>query len=255
MTAWGTFLLLLAAGLGAGLSGSMAGLASLFSYPALLAAGLPAVAANVSNTVALTLSSVGSVAGSRQELSGQWSTVRRYALLTALGGASGAGLLLVTPSDAFEKVVPALIAGAALVLLFQPQIRTAVQRAVGEDHQGGAVVLALVFAVAVYGGYFGAAAGVMLLALLLVALPVSLLQGNAIKNVLLGVANAIAAVGFALFAPVDWQAVLPLAAGALVGSRMGPVAARHLPAAALRIGIALAGLGLATVLAIDAWWR
>lgn len=255
MTAWGTFLLLLAAGLGAGLSGSMAGLASLFSYPALLAAGLPAVAANVSNTVALTLSSVGSVAGSRQELSGQWPTVRRYALLTALGGASGAGLLLVTPSDAFEKVVPALIAGAALVLLFQPQIRTAVQRAVGEDHQGGAVVLALVFAVAVYGGYFGAAAGVMLLALLLVSLPVSLLQGNAIKNVLLGVANAIAAVGFALFAPVDWQAVLPLAAGALVGSRLGPVAARHLPAAALRIGIALAGLGLATVLAIDAWWR
>jgi uncharacterized protein len=255
MTAWGTFLLLFAAGLGAGLSGSMAGLASLFSYPALLAAGLPAVAANVTNTVALTLSSVGSVAGSRQELSGQWPTVRRYALLTAVGGASGAGLLLATPSGAFEKVVPVLIAGAALVLLFQPQIRTAVLRAVGEDHdrQGGSIVLALVFAVAVYGGYFGAAAGVMLLALLLVSLPVSLLQGNAIKNVLLGVANAIAAVGFALFAPVEWQAVLPLAAGALVGSRLGPVAARHLPAALLRIGIALAGLGLATVLAVEAW--
>ena len=91
----GTFLLLLVAGIGAGLSGSMAGLASLFSYPALLAAGLPAIPANVSNTVALTLSSVGSTAGSRQELSGQWPTVRRYALLTALGGASGAGLLLV----------------------------------------------------------------------------------------------------------------------------------------------------------------
>ena len=145
----GTFLLLLVAGIGAGLSGSMAGLASLFSYPALLAAGLPAIPANVSNTVALTLSTVGSIAGSRQELSGQWPTVRRYALLTALGGASGAGLLLVTTPGAFEKVVPVLVAGAAVVLLFQPQIRAAALRVAGEDHQGGPVVLAAVFAVAV----------------------------------------------------------------------------------------------------------
>jgi uncharacterized membrane protein YfcA len=248
-----TFLLLVAAGIGAGLSGSMAGLASLFSYPALLAAGLPAVAANVTNTVALTFSSVGAVAGSRQELSGQWPTVGRLALLTAAGGAAGAGLLLVTPPGEFEKVVPVLVGGAAVVLLFQPQIRGFALREAGADHRGGPVVLAAVFAVAIYGGYFGAAAGVMLLALLLVALPVSMLQGNAIKNALLGVSNAVAAVGFALFAPVDWRAVLPLAAGALVGSRLGPVAARHLPATALRVGIALAGLGLAVVLAIGAW--
>ena len=93
----------------------------------------------------------------------------------------------------------------------------------------------------------------LLLALLLVALPVSMLQGNAIKNVLLGVSNAIAAICFALFAPVDWWAVLPLAAGALLGARLGPVVARHLPPTALRIGIALAGLGLAVVLAVQAW--
>ena len=140
-----------------------------------------------------------------------------------------------------------------MVLLFQPQLRAAVLRAAGEGRQGGPLVLAGIVAVAIYGGYFGAAAGVMLLALLLVALPVSLLQGNAIKNVLLGVSNAVAAVGFALFAPVNWWAVLPLAAGALVGSRLGPVAARHVPATALRVGISLAGLGLATVLAIGAW--
>jgi uncharacterized membrane protein YfcA len=249
----GTFLLLAAGGLGAGLSGTMAGLASLFSYPALLAAGLPAVAANVTNTVALTFTSVGAAAGSRPELSGQWSTVRRFALLTALGGALGAGLLLITPPGAFEKVVPVLIAGAGVVLLFQPQIRAAVLRKAGEHHHSGPLVLAGILAVGVYGGYFGAAAGVMLLALLLVALPVSMLQGNAIKNVLLGVSNAIAAVGFALFAPVDWWAVLPLAAGALIGARLGPVLARHLPPTALRVGIALAGLGLATVLAVEAW--
>ena len=251
----GTFLLLVAGGLGAGLSGTMAGLASLFSYPALLAAGLPAVAANVTNTVALTVTSVGAAAGSRPELTGQWSTVRRFAVLTALGGALGAALLLVTPPGAFEKVVPVLIAGAAAVLLFQPRIRAAVLRTAGEDEdrRGGPLVLAGILAVGVYGGYFGAAAGVMLLALLLVALPVSLLQGNAIKNVLLGLSNAVAAVGFALFAPVDWWAVLPLALGALVGARLGPVLARHLPATALRVGIALAGFGLAIVLAVDAW--
>jgi uncharacterized protein len=249
----GTFLLLVAGGLGAGLSGTMAGLASLFSYPALLAAGLPAVAANVTNTVALTVTSVGAAAGSRPELTGQWPTVRRFATLTALGGALGAGLLLITPPGAFEKVVPVLIGGAGAVLLFQPQLRAAVLRKAGEDHRGGPVVLAGILAVAVYGGYFGAAAGVLLLALLLVALPVSMLQGNAIKNVLLGVSNAIAAICFALFAPVDWWAVLPLAAGALLGARLGPVVARHLPPTALRIGIALAGLGLAVVLAVQAW--
>ena len=124
----GTFLLLVAGGLGAGLSGTMAGLASLFSYPALLAAGLPAVAANVTNTVALTVTSVGAAAGSRPELTGQWPTVRRFATLTALGGALGAALLLVTPPGAFEKVVPVLVGGAAAVLLFQPRIRAAVLR-------------------------------------------------------------------------------------------------------------------------------
>jgi uncharacterized protein len=249
----GTFLLLAAGGLGAGLSGTMAGLASLFSYPALLAAGLPAVAANVTNTVALTVTSVGAAAGSRPELTGQWLTVRRFAALTALGGALGAGLLLITPPGAFEKVVPVLIAGAGVVLLFQPQIRAAVLRKAGEDHRGGPLVLAGILAVGVYGGYFGAAAGVLLLAMLLVALPVSLLQGNAIKNVLLGVSNAVAAIGFALFAPVDWWAVLPLAAGALLGARLGPVVARHLPPTALRVGVATAGLGLAVVLAVQAW--
>jgi uncharacterized membrane protein YfcA len=252
----GTFLLLFAGGLGAGLSGTMAGLASLFSYPALLVAGLPAVAANVTNTVALTFTSVGAAAGSRPELTGQWPTVRRFATLTALGGALGAGLLLITPPGAFEKVVPVLIGGAGAVLLFQPRIRAAVLRrsgGEGDDQRGGPLVFAGILAVGGYGGYFGAAAGVLLLALLLVALPVSLLQGNAIKNVLLGVSNAVAAIGFALFAPVDWWAVLPLAAGALVGSRLGPVVARHLPPTLLRVGIAVAGLGLAAVLAVQAW--
>jgi uncharacterized protein len=249
----GTYLLLAVAGFGAGLSGSMAGLASLFSYPALLAVGLPAVTANVTNTVALVFSSVGSFWASRPELAGQGPLVRRYAVITGLGGAVGAGLLLVTPASAFEAVVPLLVGGAAVVLLFQPRIRAAVTRVGPADHRAHPAVIAGVFLVAVYGGYFGAAAGVLLLALLLVALPVSLLQGNAVKNLLLGVSNLVAAVGFAVFGPVDWLAVLPVAIGVLAGSRLGPVVARHLPGTALRVGIGVAGLGLATVLAAQAW--
>src|SRR3954447_18943758 len=233
----------------------MAGLASLFSYPALLAVGLPAVAANVTNTVALTATSVGSAAGSRPELTGQWATVRRFAALIALGGALGAVLLLVTPPGVFEKVVPVLVGGAAAVLLFQPRIRAAVLRRARRedaDRRAGPLVLAGILAVGVYGGCFGAAGGVMLLALLLVALPVSLLQGNAIKNVLLGLSNAAAAIGFAVLTPVQWWAVAPLAVGLLAGSFTGPALARRVPTIVLRTAIGVAGLGLAVVLAVEA---
>lgn len=246
-----TFLLLVAAGVGAGLAGSIAGLASLFSYPALLAAGLPAVAANVTNTVALAFSSVGSTAGSRPELVGQGPTVRRFAPVAVVGGAAGAGLLLLTPSESFERIVPFLVGGASAVLLLQPWIRRLAQSRAGAG--AGPALLAGMFAIAVYGGYFGAAAGVLMLALLLVGEPVALLQGNALKNVLLGIANGTAALGFAVFGPVQWWSVLPLAIGLLAGARAGPVLARRLPETGLRVGIALAGIGLAIALAAQAW--
>jgi uncharacterized membrane protein YfcA len=246
----GTFLLLVVAGLAAGLSGSVAGLASLFSYPALLAVGLPATTANVTNTVALLANSVGSVAGSRPELAGPGHHMKRLLPLSLLGGAAGAGLLLITPAGGFERIVPFLVAGASVVLLLQPRIRTA---AAETANRTSPPVLAGMVAVAVYGGYFGAAAGVLQLALLLVALPVSLLQANGLKNVLSGAANAVAAIGFALFGPVAWSAVLPLALGLLVGGRLGPVLARRLPTGVLRVGIALAGIGLAVKLGLDAF--
>ncbi len=246
-----TFALLVVAGVAAGLSGSVAGLASLFSYPALLAVGLPATAANVTNTVALAFSTVGQAAGSQRELAGQAPTIRRFALLTLAGGAAGAGLLLLTPPGGFERIVPFLVGGASVVLLLQPRIRRAAARA--GPQRAGPPVTAGILAVSVYGGYFGAAAGVLMLALLLVGLPVSLPQGNALKAVLLGLANAIAAVGFALFGPVQWAAVLPLALGLLVGSWCGPAVVRRVPVGPLRVGIALAGIGLAIRLAVDAY--
>ncbi len=246
-----TFLLLVGAGVAAGLSGSVAGLASLFSYPALLAVGLPATAANVTNTVALAFSTVGQAANSRAELAGQGAVLRRYVPLTVAGGAAGAGLLLVTPPGVFERVVPFLVGGAAVVLLFQPRIRAAAVHS-GAAPVGRGVAAGL-FVIAIYGGYFGAAAGVLMLALILVGLPVGLARGNALKAVLLGLANAAAAVGFALLGPVDWAAVLPLALGLLVGGWCGPAVVRRLPADALRIAIALAGIALAVGLAVDAY--
>lgn len=249
MTA-GTLLLLVGAGVAAGLCGSTAGLASLFSYPALLVLGLPPTTANVTNTVALTFSSIGSVAGSRPELVGQRQQIRRFGPLAAAGGASGAGLLLVTPPGGFERVVPFLVGGASILLLLQPRIKTA---AAEGSHRTGPLALAGMFGVTGYGGYFGAAAGVLLLALLVTSLPVSLLQANGLKNVLLGVANGVAAVEFAVFGPVQWSGVLPMALGLLIGAWTGPALARRLPTATLRTGIALAGIGLAVALGLAAF--
>jgi uncharacterized membrane protein YfcA len=240
-------LLLLPAGLAAGLTGSIAGLASLVSYPALLAVGLGPVSANVSNTVALVFSSVGSVSASRPELRGQRKQAMRVAAMSVLGGLSGGLLLLATPTDAFARLVPWLI-GLASVAILLPRRR--VDAAV---HPHPAVVLPAVLLISLYGGYFGAAAGVLMLALFLRVTAEPLPRANALKNVVLGAANLVAAVLFAAVADVDWVAVLPLATGFLVGGRLGPVVVRRAPAAVLRPIIALVGLGLACYLAVRAY--
>jgi uncharacterized membrane protein YfcA len=249
------FAFLVVAGLCAGLTGSIAGLASLISYPALLATGIPPVTANVTNTVALVLNGVGSISASGPELQGQ---TRRLLPLTAtalLGGVCGAVLLLLTPSDAFEKVVPFLIAGASVAILVQrPQAELAAEGAAHHpDHRYPAWLPLGTFAIGIYGGYFGAAAGVLLLAMLLLATGETLPRGNAMKNVVLFVANAVAAVGFIVFASIAWSAALPLAIGLFAGGRLGPRVVRRAPQTALRRVIAVAGLGLAVVLAVRAF--
>ena len=242
--------LLVIAGVVAGVAGSVAGLASLVSYPALLAVGLPALTANVTNTVALIMYTLSAASFSRTELAGQAGRVRRLALITAVGGAAGAALLLSTPAPVFEQLVPLLIGGASLVLLLQPGITRLTGGVVDERSPA---VAAGVFAVGVYGGYFGAAAGVVLLALLTVSVAEPLARLVAARNVSLGLANAVAAIGFALFGPVRWAAAAPLAAGFLVGGSLGPGLVRRLPGARLRVAIAVLGLGLAVKLAFDTY--
>jgi uncharacterized protein len=243
--------LLFLAGLAAGLSGSIAGLASLFSYPALLSVGLAPVSANVTNTIALLGSGLGSALGSGPELRGQGPRLRRLGLIAAAGGAVGAALLLLTPGGSFALLVPWLIGVASVMILLQPRPQFLRTLHHGGDSRGMTIG---VFVVAVYGGYFGAAAGVMLLALLVAASDVGLPQSNALKNILLMLANVVAAVAFAVLAPVVWLAVVPLAVGSLIGGRTGPVVVRHVSARLLRTLIGVAGIGLAVKLGIDAYW-
>ncbi|GGO20126.1 UPF0721 transmembrane protein [Microbispora rosea subsp. aerata] len=240
---------LVAIGLFAGVVSTVVSLASVVSYPALLAFGLPPLAANVTNTVALLFTGVGAAAGSRPELANQGRLLGRLGVAAALGGATGAGLLLVTPSRTFEMVAPWLIAGASLLLLLRPQRP-------GRVSLGGENGLALrvgVFCVAVYTGYFGAAGGIIMFAVLAAALDRPAAGVNAVKNVLAALANAVAAVGFAVFGPVDWAAVGPLAVGFLAGGWLGPAIARRLPGQTLRFAAAVCGLAVAVKLGVDTY--
>ena len=247
-------LLLGAAGVLGGLTGSIAGLASVATYPALLLVGLPPVAANVTNTVALVFNGIGSVSGSRPELEGQQTWIKGIAPVAALGGAAGAALLLSTPAEGFEKVVPILLGLASAAILLPRRGNRPARVADNQRHTGGVLLESTaIFLICIYGGYFGAAAGVLLLALLLRAGHATLAHANAGKNVIVGIANAVAAIIFALLAPVHWPAVLALGVGCLIGSRLGPIVVRHAPAAPLRVLIGAAGLALAVKLGIDAY--
>jgi uncharacterized membrane protein YfcA len=208
------------------------------------------VTANVTNTVSLVFSGIGSALGSRPELVGQAPRLRRLGPAAVLGGATGGVLLLLTPGSAFEAVVPVLIALASVLVLAAPAPDELADLAAGPS---GPWLSAGIFAVGVYGGYFGAAAGVLVLALLLLSTRDTTVRSIAAKNVLLGLANGIAALGFVLLGPVRWAAVVPLAAGFLVGGRLGPSLARRLPARPLRIAVGVAGLALAAELARRAY--
>ena len=243
-------LALLAAGLGAGIAGTMASVASVVSYPALLALGLPPLAANVTNTMALIFAVPGAVLGARPELAGQRPRLLRFGAVIAVGGAVGATVLLLAPPGAFALVVPVLIGCAGVVVLLQPRLRALSPHPEAERSRARIGVL---FGVAVYLGYFGAAGGVLVLATLASMLSESLIRVNAIKNVTSGAANLVAATIFARYAPVDWAFVPPLAAGFLIGGYTGQRLVRHLPAGVLRVAVALIGLGLAVKLGLAAY--
>jgi uncharacterized protein len=241
---------LLAAGLGGGIAGTVASVASVVSYPALLALGLPPLAANVTNTMSLIFGVPGAALGARPELAGQRPRILKFGAVMAVGGALGAAILLLAPAGAFARAVPVLIGSAAVLVLLQPRLRALRPRPGAERSRRR---LAIIGAVACYLGYFGAAGGVLLLATLAATLPEPLIRVNAIKNVIAGAANLVAALIFALYAPVDWAFVPPLAAGFLLGGYAGQRLVRHLPVTVLRAIVAVAGLAMAVKLGISAY--
>lgn len=242
--------LLALAGVAAGVLGTAGGITSLIAYPALLAVGIPPLSANVTNSIALLGSGLGATLGSRPELRGHGATLRRWAPVAVVGAVAGALLLLATPPGVFAWIVPFLVAAAGILLLVQPRITR--WHAAREQPIGTPVIAAAIVGVTIYDGYFGAGSGVLMIAVVLILIDHDLVRANALKNVLLFIADLLPAVLFALAGPVVWAAVLPLGVGALAGGLIGPHVMRRAPVAVVRVIIAALALGLAVWLLLQA---
>ena len=236
----------LVAGMAAGTINTVVGSGTLITFPTLLAFGVSPVTANVSNTVGLVPGSLSGAWGYRRELAGQRSRLLRLATASLLGGIAGAVLLLALPSAAFDAVVPALIALGVVLVLLGPRIqRRVVERAErrgGLPETGAGWVWPAVAGAGVYGGYFGAAQGVLLMAILGIGVDDSMQRHNATKNVLALLVNAVAAVVFVFVAHVDWRVAVLIAVGSVAGGQIGATVGRRLPPPVLRGVIAVVGV-------------
>ena len=252
MTPWAA-LAIFAAGLGAGTVNVIVGSGSLITFPTLLALGYPPVLANVSNNVGLVPGAASAVVAYRRELGGQRTRIVKLGSASLAGGVTGAVLLLAVPASAFKAAVPALVLLATVLMAVQPRVsRWLATR--GDRHiHGGLPLLAGVFLTGVYGGYFGAAQGVILMALLAIFIDDELQRLNGTKNALALIVNGVAAVVFLLVTNVDWAVVVLIAAGSTIGGQLGGHYGRRLPAEILRACIVVVGLGVAIALAVV--WR
>ena len=237
MSPWEVVALLLA-GIAAGTINTVVGSGTLITFPILLAFGVPPVVANVSNTVGLAPGSLSGAIGYRAELVGQRARILRLGSASLIGGVGGALLLLVLPSGAFDAIVPVLILLGCVLVLLGPRIQRRVAARAADrgglpDHGAGWVWPA-VLGTGVYGGYFGAAQGVLLMAILGIGVDDTMQRHNATKNVLALLVNGIAAVVFAFVAHVDWSIAGLIAVGSIIGGQLGATVGRRLPPAVLR---------------------
>ncbi|MGB0099376.1 MAG: sulfite exporter TauE/SafE family protein [Nocardioides sp.] len=236
---------ILLAGVGAGTINTVVGSGTLITFPTLLAFGVPPVTANVSNTIGLVPGSVSGAIGYRRELRGQRSRVLRLSVASLIGGILGAVLLLVLPAGAFETIVPVLILLGLVLVVLQPRISAWVAKrhdaTGGMPENGTWWVWPGVAATGVYGGYFGAAQGILLMAVLGTGVDDSLQRLNAVKNILAAIVNAVAGVIFIVVADVDWLIVLLIGIGSVIGGQIGATVGRRLPSAVLRVVIVLVG--------------
>jgi uncharacterized protein len=221
---------------------TIVGSGSLVTFPTLLALGYPSVTANVSNTIGISLGNVSGVVGYRRELRGQRRRVLRLSSGSAVGALVGGVLLLALPSSVFDAVIPVLILVACALMAFKRTPKVAAEH----EHTAAATVAS--FVTGIYGGYFGAAQGIILLSLLRLCFTDDLQRLNAIKNVLAGVANGVAAVLFIAVAHVEWGVAALIAAGSIAGGQVGAKVGRRLPERELRLIVVTAGTIVAIVL-------
>lgn len=242
------------AGVAAGTINTVVGSGTLITFPTLLAFGVPPVTANVSNTVGLVPGSMSGVFGYRRELAGQGARVLRLGSASLLGGVIGALLLLWLPSSAFDTIVPVLIALGVVLVVLGPRIQRSV--AARAESRGGIPdhgvwwVWPAVAAAGVYGGYFGAAQGVLLMAILGIGVVDSIQRHTATKNLLALIVNAVAALVFIAVADIDWVVAGLIALGSVVGGQIGAGVGRRLPPALLRGVIAVVGIVALVVLLV-----
>jgi uncharacterized membrane protein YfcA len=238
---WFEALFVLLAGMGAGTINAVVGSGTLLTFPALLAVGLPPVLANVSNNIGLAPGTAAGAIGYRRELEGQRGRLIRLVPASLIGGIIGAVLLLILPASAFHAIVPVLILLGCVLVALQPWLSK--WMSVPEHtHRGAWWVIPAVFATGIYGGYFGAAQGVLLMAILGLGMDANLQRMNALKNVLATAVNAVAAVLFIIVADVDWLAAGLIAVGSTIGGFAGARYGRKLPPIALRGMIVAIGI-------------
>jgi uncharacterized protein len=234
------------AGTAAGTINTVVGSGTLITFPTLLAFGVPPVTANVSNNIGLVPGSLSGAVGYRRELKGQRARLIRLGSASLLGGIVGAVLLLALPAEAFDSIVPVLVGIGCVLVIFQPVIgrRVAARHEArgGIPEHGAAWVWVLVFLAGIYGGYFGAAQGVLLMAVMGIGIQDSMQRLNGTKNVLAMLVNGVAAVIFILVAEVDWLVVGLIAFGAVLGGQLGASVGRRLPPLVLRIFIVVVGM-------------
>ncbi|MGH9124576.1 MAG: sulfite exporter TauE/SafE family protein [Acidimicrobiales bacterium] len=259
--------LILAAGLAAGTVNTIVGSGTLITFPTLLALGYSPVVANVTNTVGLVPGSVSGAYGYRRELRGQQRRILYLSAPSIAGGITGAVLLLVLPGTVFDDIVPVLIVAAVVLILFQPKLARGLAKrreaaaasldtaspdgaaVSGPDH-GGPGLWVLIYLTGVYGGYFGAAQGVIFIALLAIFIQDHLQRLNAAKNVVAALVNGVAAIIFMVFSHVVWEAAGVLAVGSVVGGQLGATIGRRLSPTVLRAMIAVVGTAVAIKLIV-----
>jgi uncharacterized protein len=244
-------LAIFAAGLIAGGINVIVGSGSLVTFPTLLALGYPPVLANVSNTVGLVPGSMSAVVAYRRELSGQGPRLRRLGPMSMVGGLLGGVLLLALPHQVFKSAVPVLVFVAALLMAAQPQLSRRLEQRGARRANATAPLLAGVFLTGIYGGYFGAAQGVILIALLAIFVDDDLQRLNGTKNALALTANLVSGLLFIATTHIAWSVSGLIAAGSVIGGQIGGRYGRRLPRQVLRWTVVAVGLGVAVGLAVE----